>query len=59
METNTGYPIRTQAPETEQNPDSLKTEAKQDAEYLHTKRLGTTYRHRRCFFYYLLSVVVW
>ena len=41
METNTGYPNRTQAPEPEQKLDSPKTEAKQDAEYLPTKKAGT------------------
>jgi hypothetical protein len=59
METNTGYPNRTQAPETEQNPDSLKTEAKQEAEYLPTKKAGTHIQTQKMLFYYLLSGVVW
>jgi hypothetical protein len=50
METNTGYPNRTHAPETEQKPDSLKTEAKQEAEYLPTKKAGTHIQTQKMLF---------
>ncbi len=56
METNTGYPNRTQAPETEQKLDSLKTEAKQSAEYLPTKKAGTHIQTQKMFFFIIYSL---
>jgi hypothetical protein len=52
METITGYPNRTQAPETEQKLDSLKTEAKRLNIYI--QKGWDTHTDRRCFLLFTL-----